>query len=312
MFLQQLGLYTRHPTAADIPAIVAFANQCAQMDVGIEQVNTTDQLWAFWQDATLQPERDILLVLDGRETIVASLTALITPPYTHVYQELNIHPIYRGRGLEAFLLERAETHAQGARAYLDETQPVTIVHGVYSRQNWLRTLLAANGYTVGQTITRLASRLDTAMPIPTLPDSVTIRPYANDQAAALSAALREINQDIGASRPPSFEALLLHPAFDPALVVVGWQGKAVAAVAVFFAQADDDPSSGQLAYVGVRRAWRGDDLGRAVAQVGLRILKAMGVGQAMVVATRPPLVTYFQHLGFAPVQETLLYQKILT
>lgn len=311
MFLQQLGLYTRHPTAADIPAIVAFANQCAQMDMGIAQVNTAEQLLAFWQDPNLHPERDILLVLDGRENIVASLTALITPPYTHVYQEVNIHPIYRGRGLEAFLLERAETHALSAQAYLDEAHPITIVHGVYSRQNWLRALLDTNGYAVAQTVTRLSMALDGPLPIPTLPDGVIIRPYADDQAAALSAAIREINQDIGAARPPSFEALLLHPSFDPSLVVAAWQGNAVAGVAILFAHAEDDPHSGQLAYVGVRRAWRGDDLGRSVAQIGLRIFQAAGIGGAMVFATRPSIVSYYQYLGFSTMRETLVYQKIL-
>lgn len=304
------GLQLRHPTANDIPQIVAFANQCAQMDLGIQQVNTIEQLAAFWHDPHLHPERDILLVVDGRDTIVASLTALIVPPYNHVYQELNIHPIYRRRGLEAFLLERAEGHAALALEFADDETPVTIVHGVHSRHQWLRELLDANGYTTDQSLTRLDIDLSTPPPIPTWPDAVTFKPYADAHAAALSTAIREINQDIGAAQPPTFEALLLHPSFDPAFVTVGWQGHTVAAVAVIFPVADDDPHSAQVAYVGVRRAWRGDNLGQSTLQIGLRSVVAQTQQRrAMVFANRQPQVEYFQRLGFSIAQVTLIYQK---
>ncbi|PJF39863.1 MAG: hypothetical protein CUN55_13460, partial [Phototrophicales bacterium] len=208
MFPNLRGLEMRHPTIEDIPQIVAFANQCAQMDMGIEQVNTVEQLSAFWQDEQLHPERDILLVVDAHGNMVATLAALIAPPYTYVYQELNIHPIYRGRGLEEFLLERAENHAKLALEYADASTTVMMIHGVHSQRRWLRDLLEKHAYTIVQTITRLALRLDEMRPLPAFPPTIEFRPYTDQDAGALSTTLREINQDIGAANPPSFEALM--------------------------------------------------------------------------------------------------------
>lgn len=308
MFPDIASLKTRHPSAADIPALVSFANICAQIDLGRGAVNSVEQLQAFWDSPDLHPERDILLVVDANDTIVASLTALITPPYNMVYQELNVHPVYRGQGLEEFLLERAETHAASTLELLDDDIPAAIIHGVPTGLTWLRHLLDAHGYTIGQEIVQLQRDISGGIDIPALPAGVVVQPYADDQAAAISTAMREINQDVGEGVLPSFEAILLQPNFDPSLVIAAWQGNAVAAVAILL---PTTATTAQAMVVGVRRAWRGEGLGGQVLQIGLRVLKAMGITTVNATVTRPQHATYLERLGFTPIDTTVIYQKPL-
>ncbi|PJF40498.1 MAG: hypothetical protein CUN55_12640, partial [Phototrophicales bacterium] len=99
----------------------------------------------------------------------------------------------------------------------------------------------------------------------------------------------------------------------PLYVTVAWEGKAIAAVSVLFPQTEDDSEAGQVAYVGVRRAWRGMNLGQACLNIGLRTLQAhTSHKRAIVLVSRPPQVAYFQKIGFTIEQETLIYQKPVT
>ena len=305
------NLRTRHPTRDDLPALAAFANTIAQMDAGLPQVTSAAEMQALWDAPDVNLARDMLLVVDGQDNIVGNLSALLLPPYTQVYQEINLHPIYRNRGLEDFLLERSEEHARANADVAPADAPLRIVHGVYARQQWLQKLLQNSGYTLFETVQPYTLQLDGPPPLTETPPGATLRPYdATSDRDRLLGTLREIQQHHTDATLPTGETVL-HPAtVDPTLVFALWEGNAVVAVVV--AALDDD--SGRVDYLGVRHQWAESGALRAVLLTAVRTLYQRGARAVQAMVRNPatfPFLATLDAVGFAAQQASLIFVKLL-
>lgn len=302
------GLSLRHPTVDDIPALVSFANLIARLDANLQNVNSVEELRGYWQDPTLQPERDILLVVDAQDTIVASLSALLLPPYSHVYQEINVHPAYRGRGLEAFLLERAASHAQAHLHLAPTGDSVRIVHAIWSPQTWLHELLQAAGFQHIATVSQFERRLDSPPPVVEMPPGISMRPFDPAQHhESLHRTLREIHQD-GAALPPLRGELPDLPYTDPQRVFTAVEGNAMVAVVIF-------GGDGSLMFVGERRNWRGSGAAEAAMAVAARTLYQFGTRRLFLQHHSPldmhPQRPLLAAAGFVQKADALLFEKTI-
>lgn len=303
-------LQTRHPTRNDLPAITSFANTIAQMDVGLESVTTLRDLQNLWDSPVVDLRRDMLLVLDGQGNIVGNCVALLMPPAPQVYQEINLHPIFRNRGLEEFLLERAEEHARAnSKALLPDT-PITIAHGVYEKQRWLQALLENNGYSLLRRVRDFRLEMQAPPPIPELAPSIKLRPY--DPAKHLervSAALREIQQHYNYSASSFSEIEFI--SLDPELVFIALEGRVVVAVVAADLNSADEA---RLVSVAARHQWASTGVLAAVLQTGLRTLYQQGVRSVRMTVSAPdhyPFTAALTAVGMQPRPHSLIYTKDL-
>lgn len=298
------NIQTRHPTRDDLPALASFANTIAQLDVGLPAVTSVEALQQLWDNPDIDLSRDMLLVVDRDGNIVGNLSALLLPPYTQVYQEINLHPIYRNRGLEDFLLERAEEHARANADVAPPDTPLRIVHGIYDRQTWLKTLLENNGYALYETVQSRVVTSTTPPPIPDLPPGVVLRPYVPAaDAERLVGMLREIAQHYPSATLPTVAVAGL----DPSLVFLAHQGAAVVAVVV----ANGD---GVLTTIAERPQWADSGALLAVLRTAQRALFQRGVTTMQFQLHNPahfPFTHALDASGMHPHHTSLIYAKRL-
>ena len=214
----------------------------------------------------------------------------------------------KGRGLGTELVERAEAALRG--------EGVTRIHEIaLAADGEAPALLRAHGYREVRRFWEMAIELGAPPAQPQLPDGMRIEVFTEDVARAFHDALDEAFRDHWEHHPRPFEEWWQEkrtsPDYDPSLWFFVRDGAALAAVV------RNDPNrsgGGWVGALGVRPAWRGRGLGKAlllhtfgefhrrgVARIGLGVDAANSTG-----ATR-----LYESVGMHVDLEQVVYEKAL-
>jgi ribosomal protein S18 acetylase RimI-like enzyme len=265
--------HIRPATRGDLPEILDLLVACDVATVGVPDTDAGD-IEGDWNLAGFDLSRDTWLA-EGPGGVVGYA---YTGDQLHTGElecDVWVHPAHEEPELLDRLLGLAERRGRevaGERGY----RPASLAVFCISLDHTKRDVLARRGYGVRRTIYRMGVDLTGDIPVQPPPDGIAIRPFKEDQAAAMHDTMEEAFADHFRQSKEPFEAwklrLLGHPGFDPDLWAIAWDGDEPAGALICFDYDD-------LAYVqglAVRRPWRRRGLGLALLTWVFGALAARG------------------------------------
>ena len=180
-----------------------------------------------------------------------------------------------------------EVNGKGAPALLDWAKPLArgrVYSGGWQQDDEVRAALLDHGFSLVRHSYRMAIDLDGERPEPRWPDGIAVRSFREGDGHAVYEAHMETFEDSWEHTRQPYEEwshwLLERPGFDPELWVLAAAGDDLAGIALCRVH-DDDPNTGWVAILGVRRPWRRQGLGRALLYESFRRLAERGCSRAV-------------------------------
>jgi mycothiol synthase len=277
------GYRTRVASLEDREALAALVNEVNVAEVGFAFTDA-DRI----RDDLTKPGRDdeddvILVGPDG--SIEGYLTTWRDEPLTAIHQLAFVRPALNGRGLSAWLLRFGEAQA---RAWIERehpSPPVDLRVSRWTNNEKAGALLAALGYRHVRTFNDMRIDLDGWSEAVEAPDGIVIRTFDRERdARAVHATLVEAFDDHWGTNFGPFDAWAhgtiqgAGANFDPGFWFVALDGDQVVGAACCQTSSVSSPDAAHVGDLGVRRAWRGRGIGRALLLTVFAEAKRRGIG----------------------------------
>jgi mycothiol synthase len=292
----------RPATLADYPAMLALlAADEAELHGRPSQIAEGDL--REWTSRTNLAEDSWLLEADGALAAVGWFDVLAGGESGFAIGA--VHPSWKGRGLGAQVVERAEARA--------EHHGISRLHQFsFATDGAARALFLGRGYHEVRRFYEMAIELDEPPEVP----AVGIETLDLDEAEAFHHALDEAFQDHWEHNSWPFaqwwERQTRSPGFDPSLWFVVRDGDELAAVSRNEANRN---GGGYVAAIGVRRPWRGKGYAKALLLHTFREFFDRGISRVTlgVDAESPTGATHlYERVGMHVEQEHVFYEKRFT
>jgi mycothiol synthase len=214
----------------------------------------------------------------------------------------------KGRGLGSELVERSEASLRGSGA--------SRVHQIaLAADARAPALFAARGYREVRRFWEMAIDLEESPASPQLPDGMRIESFVESDARPFHDALDEAFHDHWEHHPRPFEEWWdekrAAPDYDPTLWFLVRDGDEIAAVV---RNDSNRNGGGWVGALGVRRAWRGLGLGRALLLHTFGEFHARGttrVGLGVDAENATGATTLYERVGMRVDVEQIVYEKSL-
>lgn len=287
-------LVLRGPTHDDLEAITDLLNLTSMALIGKREF-TIEALRHEWETPDFNPAEDIRLLYTPNGQLIAYAEAWDShEPRVEPWFWFRIHPDYeQDEAIGDQLLAWAEEHAHQISARAPETLRVALRSSIVSTQDAGRALLERHGLTPIRHFWQMEIELDSPLPAPQWPATVTLRPFDPTKDAlpvyqAVQEAFRDHWGHVEAFEEEGFHQwchfTIEGEDFDPTLWFVAVEGEEIAGLSLCRPRADEDERMGWLSQLGVRRPWRAQGLALALlhhtfsefqrrgqARVGLRV-----------------------------------------
>jgi mycothiol synthase len=297
------GISRRPATAKDAAAVAALVAADEAVLLGRPSRITEIDILDWWNRTDLANE-SWLLEEDG---------ALVGAGWSEARDELGmfvgiVAQGAKGRGLGAALADLGETRVRAA--------------GIARLHTWTlgpdsaaRELFENRGYTEVRRFYGMAIELAGPPRVPDLPDGLTLDVFHSRDGRAFHAAMGEAFEDHWEHHPISYEQWWEEkqraPGFDPSLWFVVRDADELAATV---RNDPDREGGGYVGALGVRRAWRGRGLGRALLLQTFAEFYRRGVTRVTlgVDAESPTGATrLYESVGMTVESETVVFEKAL-
>ena len=297
-------LAVRHPTLADIDAVVELGNAFERAFVGAESF-TAGELADEWRLLDLERDAWLVLVPDGRLAGYASLEehgegSFVSDGY--------VHPELRGLGAGGTLVDLAEERAR-------ERGAAAVQNTIVSSDEAAAAMLEGRGYRPVRHFYRMAVELGDDAPTPDWPDGVRVEAFDESEALAFHEAIEDAWQDHWDYSPRPFELfrerIIEGSRYDPALWTVARAGDEIAGGTICEASYYD---MGWVRSLFVRRPWRRHGLGMALLLNALRQFHERGerrVGLGVDADSPTGATRLYERAGMQVVEQTTIYRKEL-
>ena len=237
--------------------------------------------------------RDLLLVSHGEVSGYGHLDQ--ADPAEGPSGELVIHPARRRQGLGLLL----------TRALVAEAGPQRLRLWAHGDLEAATRLAAAAGFERARALWQMRRSLQPELDQPQLAPGITIRTFVTgqdeDEWTSLNARAFARHPEQGAWTRADLDLREREPWFDPdGFFLAVRDGRLVGFHWTKIHHRGDDGAIGEVYVVGVDPAERGTGLGRALTLVGLRYLRARGLGQVMLYVdeSNVPAIKLYASLGF--------------
>ncbi len=220
-----------------------------------------------------------------------------------------VHHRWGGHGLGSKLVDRSEERLRALE--VERVHNVTLGPDAASQ-----TLLTSRGYREVRRFWEMTIELGDDPPLdPVLPEGLRIEPFSSELAGAFHSTLEEAFADHWEYQPQSFEdwwqRQLKKPDHDPSLWFLVRDGEAVVAAT------RNDPErsgGGWIGALGVRRAWRGRGLGKALLLHSFREFHRRGkrrVGLGVDSENPTGATKLYESVGMVVDTEQVVWEKVL-
>jgi mycothiol synthase len=310
------GLRLRRPHQEDGPAIADLMNAVDLADIGVAE-NKVEEVYDTWALPRFQKERDAWVVLDAAGKIVGYAFAWDRKPSTEIQADSYVAPSLATSGLEEALLDRIEERALEHRTAAPRSEEV-LVRGFTSPKGAARiAAFLSRGYTHVRTFCRMT--VDLAGPesidAPRWPSGIEVRGYVRGRdEAAFDRAIQESFADhFGFVHEPHNEWVgrrVDQSGFDAALWTLAVEGEEPAGAILAYAPEGE----GWVRELGVRPAWRGRGLGRALLLHTFTLFARRGiqrVGLGVDMANATGATQLYESVGMRVAFRHDLYEKRL-
>jgi mycothiol synthase len=281
------GYSLRIATLEDAPEMAGLVNE-----VNIAEIGTPLTSAEEIRDDLTTPDRDeedtvLLFARDG------SLSGYLeswadAEPFTEIQQMSFVRPALWGRGLNAWLLGLGEERARDRVHRAHPRSPIFLRVSRWAENEAAGRLFASLGYTYARTFYQMRMELDRPVAAPEIPEQITIRTFDGDRDAQdVHTALTEAFADHWghALNTPAPFAQWVHEriegessGFDPGLWFLALDRDEVVGAVCCRASSHRSPDTASVDALGVRPAWRGRGIGRALLLAAFGQLHRRGIG----------------------------------
>ncbi len=267
------GCQVRPVTLADLPAATELFNAETRWLTGRDMA-TQEEIRSEWESPYLNLTTDTLAIFlpDGRPIAYGEFWDQ-NEPHVRFFGFTSVHPDYQEAGLDEQIMEWMIERARKNIHIAPETARVVLQRSVNSQYARAKGTLANCGFEQVRAYYRMQIDLVNPPPQPVLPDGITIRSIQGEeeQRAAIYAAFESFKDHFGHTDEP-FEAhyqrrmyfIKNDPHYDPSLWFIALDGTEVAGVSLCAPFITEDPETGWVSTLGVRRPWRKHGLGQAL------------------------------------------------
>jgi ribosomal protein S18 acetylase RimI-like enzyme len=321
------GLTFRHYEGEeDLPALLEVNTASKSADGLDHDLHTLETIRRnFGPTADYDPFKNVLIAeVNGRAVA-----------YNRVYHErelggsrIYVHmgyvlPRWRGRGIGRYMIHKVEERAREMDAEMQDVDEGSAYASaeVYSHVAGLENLLKSEGYEPVRYEFHMETRDLAHIPDVSLPEGLEIRPAKPEHVRAVWDATVEAFRDHWGATEQSdndYDAWRKHPANQPEMWVIAWDGDQVAGSILNFVNREYNERTGRkLGYtenISVRRPWRRRGLARAMLAHSMAMFRDMGMTQtALGVDTQNPsgALRLYESMGYEVISRSTNYRKKL-
>jgi ribosomal protein S18 acetylase RimI-like enzyme len=275
----------------------------------------------MWEEPGFDPAQDIYLVHSPQGGLAAILEVWANQvPPVHPFIWGIVMPEFQGQGIGSHILAWGEQRARAALERVDPGVRVAPVGFAPSVVTASKALLENNGWSHIRSFYTMGIELDGAPAGPELPEGIELQSYRPEDAPAVYRAVDESFADHFGHVERPFEIGLerfMHdriedPLFDPGLWFIAWQGDQIAGISLCRSKSWDDPESGHVWTLGVRRPWRKRGLGLALLRESFREFHRRGyrkVNLGVDAGNITGALRLYEKAGMHVIREFAMYEK---
>ena len=294
-----MAITSRAFTRDDIPGVHAFISGVWRHRGARSYLHIGDFYWALRPGLEFVPERDIRLWCAGGDVVgFAWFDGFDAGDY-----------VVGPHSPEGVALEAINWLEEGHRRYaLSEPFGIAVIEGDGER----RARLEERGYRPTDAGgVRFWQRIDPAFDAP-LPEGFVVRAIDGDDDIERRVFVQHNSFESSTATPDVWRALAKLPGYEPELdlIVVAPDGTGAAGCTVWY---DKSIKVGEFEPVGTAHAFQRRGIGKALLAEGLRRLRALGAGQAIVQTniTNAPAIALYRSAGFELVATQHRWEKRL-
>lgn len=258
------GFTVRIPTMDDAEAAYEVIHACEMADDG-KPDHTLGELRLAWQEPDFNLATDAWCVFSPNGQLVGVAD---TSHHDHVkiHAFVRVHPDYRNRGIEEYLIARTEERAREHITLAEPGTRVAVRNWISSHDHAMVDALKRAGYAYKRTHWRMEIELTQAPPAPQWPEGMTMRNlHVGQEERAVFEMMEEAFQDHYGHMRSSYEQWAhweFNETFDPSLWFLAFEGDAIAGGIICRHLRDLD--LGWVGQLAVLRPWRRKGLGMAL------------------------------------------------
>ena len=268
------GYTARGGNIGDYKIACDLLNTHSQYMNACDDLNDPELLRLDWQNDGFDPETDLLMVFAQDDSLVAFAECWLNEePPVHPSIFGCVHPDHWGRGIGGHILTWAEDHAHLALEKCNSELRVAPRAGTEAHNEKGVALLEGLGWKHIRSFYRMVADLDSMPEVPSFPEGITVRPYNPETEAeeVYRTYVDTFKDHFGFVEQP-FEKgfagfnhnFIEEPGYDPRFWFVAMAGDEMAGICICRPEDAEDPESGWVNELGVRRAWRKRGLGYAL------------------------------------------------
>jgi GNAT superfamily N-acetyltransferase len=300
-----VGYTARNGKLEDYKIVFDLLNAHSQHMNGHIDLVDPELLRLDWLNEGFNPETDIRLVFaplvtaekfketsgvapDGQLVAFIECWTNQEPP-VHPWLFGCVHPEHWGRGIGSHIVTWAEDHARLALGKCAPELRFAPRSGTEAHNKHGLALFECLGWKHIRSYYRMVTDFDAAPEIPELPAGITIRAYDPEMEleAVYQTFVDSFKDHFGFIVPPYEKGLadfkhnlVEDPAYDPRFWLVAYDGHEIVGVSICRREDPEDPESGWVNELGVKRAWRKHGLGYALLKNSFALFYADGKKRA--------------------------------
>ena len=241
---------------------------------------TVERLRNTYESPGFEMGKSILLI-ENQEGLLVALTevwdqdSLPVTPWVWV----SLDPDHEGLGLEEYLLEWAELRASEVFARLDPELRVATRFEINSAIKSIQGPLQKAGWDLIRHGFIMRIEMDEMPPEPTWPEGVQLKTYDPEEHARMvyDADVEAFQDHFGFVKEDpevGFKRFMHHmtgdDSYDPSLWFLAFEGDEIAGICICRRYGAEDPETGYVSILGVRRAWRRRGIAQALLLTAFR------------------------------------------
>lgn len=310
------ALTLRAVQRADLQAIVQLIYQICEAEGDTSTAVTPEDLENEWDYEGFDPEQDAFLIQAEAGNLVGYGAVFDVDEHCEMSGDIYVHPEFKGQGVEAALLGALENRVQVQHVPLAAPEQRVFVRVALDNKDEAgKAILAQVGYSPVRYHWRMGIDLESAPPVPVLPEGLEFRSFDKQKhAAAIWQARNEAYLGNWGSRQFSFEEFSYftfeNPEYDPSLWMVVWDGDEVAGFSINQLKM----GIGWIHILAVRPAWRAKNLGLALLQRSFAEFYQRGttsIGLGVDAENVTGATKLYQKVGMTTVSEFVTLEKEL-
>jgi mycothiol synthase len=309
---------TRPPEVDDAAAIAALRNALHLVEIG-SAFTDESEVRSELTDPDFSLATDALLVTDPSGGLVGSGSVFSNSPFTSIHLDGYVHPEWIGQGIGALLLDWSEGRAAEIATQAPAGERVVIHQGVWQDARPAERFFTEHGYSPVRYFRTMEVEMDAPPPEPSWPWPIEVRtmdPGTDDRA--VYEADNEAFADHWGHVPSSFARwrhdLIGAEGFDPTLCFLAMDEQQIAGFALCKVGVADNPDSGYVASLGVRRPWRRRGIALALLQHCLAEFFRRGCHRVTLeVDSENPTgaMQLYERVGMHAIHQWAAFQKVL-